>query len=55
MTPPAAGILVAVRIDGHVSAGSAQRVGVTFTRSVTVASLPFVNVSSWTIAIDGEP
>jgi hypothetical protein len=55
MTPPAAGILVLVHVDGHANAGSAQRIGVTFTRIVTVANLPFVNASSWTIAIDAGP
>jgi hypothetical protein len=52
---PAAGITVLVRVDGHAAAGRAQRVGVTFTRIVTVGNLPFVNGSSWTIAVGAEP
>jgi hypothetical protein len=52
---PAAGITVLVRVDGHVSAGRAQRIAVTFTRIVTVGNLPFVNGSSWSITIAGAP
>jgi len=48
---PAAGITVLVRIDGHASAGHAQRIAVTYTRLVTVGNLPFINTSSWSIAI----
>ncbi len=42
---------VAVRIDGHVSAGRITRVAVTETRSVTIGGLPYVNVGSWSIAV----
>lgn len=48
---PAAGITVVVRVDGHAVAGRAQRVAVTLTRIVTVANMPFVNGSGWTIAV----
>ncbi|HZO92663.1 MAG TPA: hypothetical protein VFB22_02760 [Candidatus Baltobacteraceae bacterium] len=47
----AAAVATSVQIDGHLSDKRVTRIAITETRTVTVANLPFTNVSSWSIAV----
>jgi len=45
-------IALTTRIDGHVTGGRVNRIAVTQTRSVTIASMPYTNVGGWTMSVD---
>jgi hypothetical protein len=47
----AEGAPVSVHVAGHVSNGRIAQVVISQTRSVTIASLPYINVGSWSITV----
>jgi hypothetical protein len=49
--PAADAVATTLHVDGHFSAKRLTKLTITETRSVTVANMPFTNVSSWSLTV----